>query len=184
MKIGYMRISTQDQRMDLQEDALTHAGCDRIFSDTASGAKEDRAGLTEALSYLRAGDTLVVWRLDRLARSFKQLVHVVTDLRERGIGFVCLQEGIDTETSSGQLVFGIFASLAAFERELIRERTRAGLAAARKRGISTGRPRALTQKQAELARILYADKSISVSTICGQLGCSKNTLYRAVKSES
>lgn len=182
MRIGYMRISTHDQKLDLQEDALKQAGCDKIFSDTASGAKEDRIGLAEALEYLRQGDVLVVWRLDRLARSMKQLVQIVTDLREKGIGFICLQEGIDTETSSGQLVFGIFASLAAFERELIRERTRAGLKAARARGKCGGRPKALTSKQAELAKILYADPNVSVSDICRQLGIGRTTLYRAVKA--
>ena len=182
MKIGYMRISTQDQKLDLQEDALIAAGCDKLFSDKASGAKEDREGLAEALEYVRQGDTLVVWRLDRLARSMKQLVQIVTDLRERGIGFMCLQEGIDTETSTGNLVFGIFASLAAFERDLIRERTNAGLKAARARGKVGGRPKLLNAKQEELAKVLYADPNISVSTICRQLGIGRTTFYRVVNA--
>ncbi len=181
MKIGYMRVSTQEQNLDLQADALSEAGCDKIFSDKASGAKEDRVGLAEALEYLREGDVLVVWRLDRLARSFKQLVQIVTDLKERGIGFVCLQEGITTETSTGQLVFGIFASLAAFERELIRERTAAGLAAARARGRTGGRPKSLTNKQEELVKVLHSDPSVSISAICHQLQISRSTLYRVVK---
>lgn len=180
MRIGYMRVSTHEQKLDLQADALSAANCTKIFSDKASGAKAERPGLLEALEYLREGDTLVVWRLDRLARSFKQLVQIVSDLQDRKIGFVCLQESINTETSSGQLVFGIFASLAAFERELIRERTRAGLAAARKRGISTGRPKSLTDKQEELAKVLYADPNISVTTICRQLGISRSTFYRTI----
>lgn len=182
MRIGYMRVSTDGQKLDLQQDALEEANCTKIFSDKASGAKEDRAGLEEALQYLREGDTLVVWRLDRLARSMKQLVNTVSELKAKGIGFISLQEGINTENATGELVFGIFASLAAFERELIRERTKAGLKAARKRGVSGGRPKTLTDNQIKIAKAMYSDDTVSVGAICKELQCSRSTFYRAVKA--
>ena len=131
MLIGYARVSTQDQTLDLQTDALTQAGCEKIFTDTMSGAKAERPGLQDALHYLRAGETLVVWRLDRLGRTLKQLIATINDLSEQAIGFKCLQEYIDTTTSGGKLIFHIFGALAEFEREIIRERTNAGLQAAR-----------------------------------------------------
>lgn len=139
-RIGYARVSTPEQDMSLQIDALERAGCSRIFQDVASGAKAERKGLDEALAYLRPGDTLVVWKIDRLGRSLAHLVGVVEDLRSRGIGFRSLTDpGMDTTTASGALIFHIFGALAAFERELIRERTKAGLAVAAARGRRGGR---------------------------------------------
>lgn len=141
MLIGYARVSTQDQTLDLQTDALKRAGCEKIFTDMASGAKSERPGLQEAMNHLRAGDMLVVWRLDRLGRSLKHLIATVTNLSDHGIGFKSLQENMDTTTSGGKLVFHIFGALAEFEREVIKERTNAGLRAARARGRFGGRPR-------------------------------------------
>src|SRR3954464_12002284 len=150
MLIGYARVSTDDQNLDLQRDALKKAQCEQIFTDTVSGTKARRPGLEEALSHLRARDTLVVWRLDRLGRSLRHLIDTVTDLQERGIGFKSLQENIDTTTSGGKLVFHIFGALAEFEREIIRERTQAGLQAAWARGRNGGRPQKLTDKQVDM----------------------------------
>jgi DNA invertase Pin-like site-specific DNA recombinase len=147
MLVGYARVSTVDQRLDLQQDALRDAGCERIFTDTASGAKAARPGLTAALETCRAGDILVVWKLDRLGRSLTHLVETVHALATRGIGFRSLQEQLDTTTSGGKLIFHIFASLAEFERDLIRERTNAGLAAARARGRKGGRPLGVDEKK-------------------------------------
>src|SRR4051812_26215392 len=141
MKIGYARVSTHEQTMDLQKDALTKAGCGRIFSDTVSGTTEKRTGLDELYSHIRPGDTLVVWRLDRLGRSLRHLIETIRSLEERQIGFQSLTENIDTTTSGGKLVFHFFGALAEFERDLIRERTLAGLAAARARGRKGGRPK-------------------------------------------
>src|SRR3954465_198576 len=134
MLVGYARVSTSDQTLDLQRDGLTKAGCSRIFTDTASGSQAERKGLTEALSYVRAGDTLVVWKLDRLGRSLKDLIERITELNNRHIGFKSITENIDTTTSGGKLIFHIFGALAEFERDIIRERTNAGLEAARSRG--------------------------------------------------
>lgn len=181
MLIGYARVSTGDQTLDLQTDALTTAGCDRIFTDTTSGAKAERPGLAQALEYVRQGDTLVVWRLDRLGRSLQHLIATVTELEGRGIGFRSLTEAIDTTTPGGKLIFHIFGALAEFEREIIRERTNAGLAAARARGRHGGRPSKLTPKQKELARRMHADTANDVSTICQTLNISKSTLYRVLR---
>jgi DNA invertase Pin-like site-specific DNA recombinase len=178
MLIGYARVSTDDQNLDLQRDALQKAGCEQIFTDTVSGTKAERKGLTDALSHLRSGDTLVVWRLDRLGRSLRHLIDTVTALQERGIGFKSLRESIDTTTSGGKLVFHIFGALAEFEREIIRERTQAGLSAARSRGKSGGRPKALTEKQVQMLNNLAADKDRSVEEICKTLGISRTTFYR------
>jgi DNA invertase Pin-like site-specific DNA recombinase len=170
MLIGYARVSTQDQTLDLQTDALTRAGCDKIFTDTASGAKFSRPGLAEAMSHLRSGDTLVVWRLDRLGRTLKHLIATITDLNEQGIGFKSLQESIDATTSGGKLIFHVFGALAEFEREVIRERTQAGLQAARARGRDP--------KKAALAKKLYADGAMPVQEICDTLHIGRSTLYR------
>src|SRR3954447_15203320 len=179
MLIGYARISTTDQTLDLQRDALEKAGCENIFTDTVSGTKAERKGLTEALSHLRAGDTLVVWRLDRLGRSLRHLIDTITKLHERGVGFKSLQENIDTTTSGGKLVFHIFGALAEFEREIIRERTQAGLQSARSRGKVGGRPKALNAKQVDMLRRLAADReNNSVEDICKTLGISRMTYYR------
>jgi len=180
MAIGYARVSTDDQTLALQQDALTKAGCDRIFTDTVSGAKVERPGLDEALRFLRAGDTLVVWRLDRLGRSLKYLIEVMSSLNERQIGFRSLTEQIDTTTSGGKLIFHVFGALAEFERDLIRERTRAGLAAARARGRKCGPPRKVTDKKASMAQALYNDTNNSIADICKSLGISRATLYRYI----
>jgi DNA invertase Pin-like site-specific DNA recombinase len=182
MLIGYARISTHDQTLNLQQDALQQASCNKIFTDTASGAKTERKGLEEALNYVRKGDTFVAWRLDRLGRSLPHLIATMTDLEERGIGFKSLTENIDTATSGGKLIFHIFGALAEFERNLIRERTQAGLAAARARGRKGGRPRALTGKQLGIAQDLY-EKRHPIKEICRMLKVSKATLYRALTGE-
>ena len=152
--IGYIRVSTADQNLEMQREALRDAGCERIFEETASGAKVDRPELKRCLEYLRDGDVLIVWKLDRLARSLRQLVDIVHGLGERQIGFRCLTQSIDTTSSGGKLVFGIFATLAEFERDLIRERTVAGLNAARMQGKVGGRPRLSDEKVTELNRRL------------------------------
>jgi DNA invertase Pin-like site-specific DNA recombinase len=177
MLIGYARVSTLDQHLHLQIDALQQAGCEKIFEDKISGSKSDRPGLKDALEYARQGDCLLVWRLDRLGRSLKDLIEIVNRLEERGVGFRSLQEAINTTTTSGKLVFQIFGALAEFERNLIRERTQAGLAAARARGRRGGRPRALDNTQIELAYRLYDEKKHTIKEICRVLGISKPTLY-------
>ena len=181
MLIGSARISTHEQTLNLQQDALEKAGCNKIFTDTASGAKAERKGLEQALNYVRKGDTLVVWRLDRLGRSLPHLITTMTDLEGRGIGFKSLTENIDTTTSGGKLIFHIFGALAEFERNLIRERTQAGLTAARARGKKGGRPNALTERQISIAQSLYADKKTSIPEIYRTLKVSKATLYRYIK---
>src|SRR5215212_5969261 len=183
MQIGYARVSTNEQNLDSQRDALTKAGCEQIFTDQVSGTKARRPGLEQALSHLRSRDTLVVWRLDRLGRSLRHLIDTVNDLQERGIGFKSLQESIDTTTSSGKLVFHIFGALAEFEREIIKERTRAALEEARTRGRFGGPKHKLTSKQVEIVRQLYADKSHSLQEICDTFGISRTTLWRYVKGE-
>ena len=181
MDIGYARVSTGDQTLDLQLDALAAAGCAKIFTETAGGAKADRPVLGEALAYLRAGDTLVVWRLDRLGRSLQHLIAVVGLLAERGVGFKSLTEQIDTATSGGKLVFHVFGALAEFERDLVAERTHAGLRAARARGRLGGRPKALGDpKKLALAQALYDGGQTDIATICKTLDISRATLYRYV----
>jgi len=182
MLIGYARVSTHDQTLDLQRDALERVGCEKIFTDKVSGTKAERKGLKEALSHLREGDTLVVWRLDRLGRSLRHLIDTITALSEQGVGFKSLQENIDTTTSGGKLVFHIFGALAEFEREIIRERTQAGLASARSRGKVGGRPKALTVKQVQILRNMAADPSLTVTDICKTLGIGRTTFYRYVKA--
>ncbi len=181
MQVGYARVSTGEQILDLQLDALAAAGCGKVFEETASGAKADRPILAEALSYVREGDTLVVWRLDRLGRSLPHLIETVALLAERGIGFRSLTEQIDTTTPGGKPVFHVFGALAEFERDLVRERTHAGLAAARARGRTGGRPKKLADpKRLALARALYDGGQADVATICQTLGVSRATLYRAL----
>lgn len=183
INIGYARVSTQDQNLALQHDALARAPCNRVFTDTASGAKSDRAGLADALSHLRKGDTLVVWKLDRLGRSLKQLIEVALDLEKRGIGLRSLQEQIDTTTPGGKLVFHVFRALAEFERDLVRERTQAGLSAARARGRVGGRRPVLTGKKAETALALYRSRTLPVAEICKTLGVSRTSLYRLIGAQ-
>src|SRR5512135_1022569 len=178
MLVGYARVSTHDQTLALQQDALTAAGCARIFTDTASGSTTARPGLDEALGYARPGDTLVVWRLDRLGRSLRHLIDTITALQAREIGFKSLQEQIDTTTSGGKLIFHVFGALAEFERDLIRERTQAGLRAARARGRQGGRPPTLDEKKLALARSLHKDPANTIAAICATLGISRATFYR------
>jgi DNA invertase Pin-like site-specific DNA recombinase len=184
MLIGYARVSTYDQNLDLQRDALQKAGCETIYTDTLSGSKAERKGLEEALTYLRPSDTLVVWKLDRLGRSLKHLIETVNDLYGRGIGFRSLTENIDTTTPGGKLIFHIFGALAEFEREVIRERTKAGLTAARARGRAGGRPRKLDEKKIRQLRSLSADKSLSIEDILDTLRISKSTYYRYLPNKT
>jgi DNA invertase Pin-like site-specific DNA recombinase len=181
MRVGYARVSTHEQTLDLQQDALKKAGCEKIFSDTGSGAQVERTGLASAFTFMRAGDILVVWKLDRLGRSLRHLIEMVTQLQGEGKEFQSLTEHIDTTTPGGKLIFHIFGALAEFERDLIRERTQAGLDAARARGRLGGRPKRLDDKQAAILRALYADKSNSIPDILKSLHISRATLYRYVK---
>jgi DNA invertase Pin-like site-specific DNA recombinase len=183
MLIGYARVSTDEQNLDLQRDALRKAGvaAKDIFTDKVTGTQSDRPGLTQALSHLRAGDTLIVWRLDRLGRSLKHLIETVTVLKEQGVAFKSLTENIDTSTATGNLVFQIFGALAEFERNLIKERTMAGLEAARARGRKGGRPRRNPSSgRVAMAKKLYSDRTISIPEILKTLNISKATLYRWV----
>ena len=181
MHVGYMRVSTADQNLDLQRDALQKAGCEKLFEDVGSGALDTRKGLLESLEYIREGDTLVVWKLDRLGRSLNHLVATVGALREKKIGFKSLSESIDTTTDTGKLVFHIFASLAEFERALIRERTNAGLKAARSRGRTGGRPSLLDTKSVTMARTLLDDEKNTIDEMCRTLKVSRSTLYRSLR---
>ena len=178
MLVGYARVSTQDQNTDLQLDALKAAGCEKVFVEKASGAQRDRTELKAALAYVRAGDTLVVWKLDRLARSLKQLIETVELLDNSQIGFRSLTEAIDTTTAGGKLVFHIFASLAEFERSIIQERTKAGLDAARSRGKVGGRPASMTDKDIAAAKALLADDNITMNEVAKRLNVAPSTLYR------
>jgi len=185
VKVGYARVSTQEQNEALQLDALRAAHCEKLFSDTISGAKFERKGLDEALAFLRPGDTLVVWKLDRAGRSLKHLIEMLNTLQGRNVEFVSLTEQIDTTTSGGKLIFHLMGALAEFERDLIRERTKAGLTAARARGRIGGRPKKLkTNAKIALAQRMYDDKSNSIQEICATLGISRATLYRYVKQSA
>src|SRR5438876_3355606 len=183
MLIGYARVSTNEQNLDLQRDALRKAGVTskNIFTDKITGTKAERPGLTEALSHLREGDTLVVWRLDRLGRSLKHLIETVTKLQQQQIAFQSITEHIDASTATGQLVFHIFGALAEFERNLIRERTIAGLESARARGRLGGRPEVeASATKVAMAKKLYTDKTTAISDICKTLNISRATLYRYI----
>jgi DNA invertase Pin-like site-specific DNA recombinase len=180
MLIGYGRVSTADQYLRMQEDALKSAGCEEIYTDIASGVKTARPGLHTAISHLRKGDTLVVWRLDRLGRSLAHLIQTVKELSEKGIGFKSLQENIDTTTSGGQLIFHIFG---AFERELIKERTNAGLKAARVRGRLGGRPPLLNKYKIKKMKEHYKKGDLSINEICKLFNITKPTLYRYLKND-
>ena len=181
MLIGYARVSTDDQKLNLQIDALEKVGCEKIFTDQVSGSIACRPQLEGALDFLREGDTLVVWRLDRLGRNLRHLIELVRQLEEKGIGFRSLTESMDTTTSGGKLIFHIFGALAEFERNLIRERTKAGLDAARARGRKGGRKPALSAKQQEVAVKLYYEKNHTAEEICRIMGISKPTLYSYIK---
>ncbi len=184
MNIGYARISTTDQNLDLQIDELKKAGCERIFQDIASGAKSDRKGLREAIEFARSGDVIVCWKLDRVGRSLRDLIETINTLKDRGIGFRCLTQPVDTTTSAGMLVFQIFGAMAEFERSLIRERTQAGLQAARARGRLGGRPKADNSQRIEIASSLYRDGKVSVAEICKNLKISRATFYRDLKAKA
>ena len=176
--LGYARVSTLEQDPALQHDALAAADCVRVFTDRASGALDERVELARVLDHAREGDTVVVWRLDRLGRSLRHLVDTITELEHRGVGSRSLSESIDTTTPGGKLVFHIFAALAEFERDLIRERTRAGLEAARARGRNGGRPSVMTAEKLRVARELYDAREHTTAQIAEVLGVSRATLYR------
>jgi len=178
MLVGYARVSTRDQCYQAQLDALREAGCKKIFEEKLSGAQRDRPQLQAALDYVRPGDTLVVWKLDRLARSLKQLIETVEMLSEREIGLRSLTEAIDTTSPGGLLVFHVFGALAEFERSIIRERTTAGLAAARARGRVGGRPKALHESDLHIAQTLLQDRKLTVAQIAQRLGMAPSTLYK------
>ncbi len=177
MLIGYARVSTDDQNLDLQRDALRAAGCEKIHEDRISGAKAARPGLAKALEMARVGDVLAVWRLDRLGRSLHDLIVLARALEKVGIGLMSLRENIDTSSSGGKLIFHMFGALAEFERNLIRERTQAGLSAARARGRKGGRPKTLDPAKRQLAVQLYDAKQHTIAEICRMMGISKPTLY-------
>ena len=184
MLIGYARVSTFDQNPDLQKDALEKAGCEKIFVDTVSGTVPQRPGLTKAKELLRKGDTLVVWRLDRLGRSLRDLIDWITYLDTEGVALKSLQESIDTSTSTGKLIFHIFGALAEFERHLIVERTQAGLSAARARGRLGGRPKTLDDDKKQVVINLYNERKLTVKKICEMMGISKPTLYCYVRDST
>jgi DNA invertase Pin-like site-specific DNA recombinase len=181
MLIGYARVSTEDQDLTLQIDALTKAGCKRIFEDKASGANSDRPALKKALDFARENDVIIVWRLDRLGRSLKDLLEIVHRLDESKVGLRSLSESLDTTTSGGRLIFHVFGAIAEFERSLIRERTLAGLQAAKKRGRIGGRPKSLTKKDIKIAKAMLADPAVTVTDVCETLRTSHATLYRYIK---
>ena len=178
MLVGYARVSTNDQDPTLQCDALERAGCEKIFTETASGAQRDRPELKATLDYLRLGDTLVVWKLDRLARSLRQLIDTVESLDSKGISFRSLTESIDTTTAGGKLIFHVFGALGEFERALIRERTNAALASARSRGRLGGRPPALKPADITVAKALLRDPNITAEEVARRLNIAPSTLYR------
>lgn len=180
MKVGYVRVSKHEQSEDLQKDAMVKAGVEKFFYDKASGAREDRPGLAEAMAYMRAGDTLVVWKLDRLGRSLSHLITIIADLGKRGIDFASLTETIDTNTPGGRLIFHVMGAIAQFERDLIRERTTAGLAAARARGRKGGRKPVLTEKKKAQAQQMY-DAGIPAVEIQQALRIASTTFYRYIK---
>jgi DNA invertase Pin-like site-specific DNA recombinase len=185
MKIGYARVSTKEQSLHLQEDALKKEGCVKIYSEHISGTKSDRPQLEELINHVRKGDIIVVWKLDRLGRSLRDLVNLVAQFQDLGVGFKSLQDNIDTTTPTGKLTFHLFAALAEFERDIISTRTKAGLEAARARGRKGGRPKGLSKKaqdKARLAESLYKEKERSINEICSHLEISKPTLYRYLRA--
>lgn len=184
MIFGYQRVSTKDQAFDMQTDALKQYGCEKIFSDIASGAKSSRPSLEKLLSQIRVGDVIVVYKLDRLGRSLKHLIELIDYLTKLKVGLVSLNDPVDTTSPQGRLITNIFASIAEFERELIAERTKAGLAAARARGRKGGRPEGLSKEaenKAAAAEALYKDGKLSISEICNQLSIARSTLYKYLR---
>ena len=184
MLIGYARVSTDDQNLDLQHDSLKKECCEKIFEDRETGAHAKRPGLLAAIDYARKGDVIVVWRLDRLSRSLKDLISLIGLLEQGSVGIKSITEAIDTSSSSGKLIFHIFGALAEFERNLIRERTQAGLQAARARGRLGGRPKSLTQEKRQLAVRLYHEQKYTITKLCEIMGISKPTLYKYIKAEA
>lgn len=180
-KIGYARISTADQKLNLQIDALEKEGCTKIFTDTISGTRADRPGFDDLLSYIRPGDTLVVWKLDRLGRTMSFLVRLIDQFDKKGVNFKSLTEGIDTTTTVGKFTFNIFGSLAQFERDMIRERSLAGQAAAKARGERTGRPKKHDIRKRKLVKEMYRSQKYTIKAICNMLDITKPTLYRYIK---
>ena len=180
MLVGYCRVSTSDQNLSLQKDELKKFGCSKIYEDVASGAKSARVGLEAAIDFAREGDTLVIWKLDRLGRSLRDLIEIVNRLEQSGVSFVCITQNIDTRTPGGKLFFHIFGALAEYERELIRERTKAGLTAARARGRKGGRKPAMNEEQIEQARAMMDNPKLKIKSIIKTLGISKATLYKYV----
>ena len=178
MLIGYARVSTTDQEMRLQLDALTAAGCEKVFTDKASGVKANRAGLAEALAFAREGDSLVVWKLDRLGRSMKGLIDLAAELEQRKIDLRSITDGIDTSGAAGRFFFHVLAAMATMERELIQERTRAGLQAAKRAGTRLGRPSVMTPQKLRAARKLLADEAMDAKEVAATVGVSVGTLYR------
>lgn len=183
MKIGYARVSTADQHLRMQEDALKQAGCEVIYHDVVSGAKANRPGLETTFDYLREGDILIVWKLDRLARSLKHLIEIFQELKQRKVGFQSLQENIDTSSAGGKLVFHMFGVLAEFERDLIRERTKAGLTAARARGKKGGRPPMLSVKEVNKMLDYYQKNKNTVNEICKIFGIGRSCFYNYLRKE-
>lgn len=177
MLVGYARVSTSDQNLDLQKQALSSVKCGRVFEDIASGVKGDRPGLAQALDWVRRGDVLVVWKLDRLGRSLQHLIQVINQLDHKGVEFRSLQEQFDTSSPGGRLTFQLFGAIAEFERELIRERTAAGIASARARGRLGGRPKKLTREQIDMGTVLAKDTTLSIKEICDLIGCSRSLYY-------
>jgi len=190
-KIGYARVSTKEQSLNLQIDALKKEGCKTkdIFTEKVSGAKKDRPQLLKMMDHLREGDVVIIWKLDRLGRSLKDLIDLVSKLNDMGVGLKSINDPIDTSSSQGKLIFNIFACLAEFERDVIRERTNAGLAAARARGRVGGRPKGLSKEaksKAEFAAMLYQKRGkeeLSINEICERVGCSKPTLYNYLRNQ-
>ena len=182
MKIGYARTSTLDQNLDLQLDALQNCGCEKIYQEQVSSIRDKRPQLENCLQSLRAGDVLYIWRLDRLGRSLKDLINIVNQLQDIGCELVSVKESIDTSTTAGKLTFHLFASLAEFERELIRERTQAGLASARARGRMGGRPEKLKDSEKQMIRQLMTDRHNSANDIAKQFGVSRATVYKVANS--
>lgn len=184
MIFGYQRVSTKDQTFDMQTDALKQYGCEKIFSDVASGAKSRRPSLDNLLSQLRSGDVIVVYKLDRLGQSLKHLIELIDSFTKMKVGLVSLNDPVDTTSPQGRLITNIFASIAEFERELIAERTKSGLASARARGRIGGRPEGLSKEaenKAAAAEVLYKDGKLSISEICAQLSIARSTLYKYLR---
>jgi DNA invertase Pin-like site-specific DNA recombinase len=184
MKIGYARVSTKDQNLSLQTDAFEKEGCKVIYQEKVSGAKTDRQELRKMIDQLREGDIVIIWKLDRLGRSLRDLINIITEIQDKGAGLKSLNDPIDTTSPHGKLTFHLFAALAEFEKDIIRERTKAGLEAARARGRLGGRPRGLTKEardKAMIAETLYKQGNMSVSEICKHLGIARSTLYKYLK---